>query len=146
MHSYHSCIYLIKIAKYMFLLFSFYMLRNVLIVKLAKLYTVNSMYFLSALYTLRYVQIVKMTLVIFIQKKKKKKKENDPYFGMGEKHQSYATKTPLSIFSLGKGRESLRLQTLQTLLSQVCFLPCPQHTNHSDSDTVWTTHAKINKN
>ena len=31
---------------------------------------------------------------------------------MGEKYQSYATKTPLSIFSLGKGRKSLRLQTL----------------------------------
>ena len=25
------------------------------------------------------------------------------------------------------------------------FLPCPQHTNHSDSDTVWTTHAKIDQ-
>ena len=63
-----------------------------------------------------------------------------------KKYQSYATKTLLSIFSLGKGRESLRLQTLQTLLSQVHFLPCPQHANHSDSDTVWMTHAKINKN
>ena len=73
------------------------------------------MYFLSALYMLQYVLIVKLTLVIFIQKKKnkkKQKKENDPYFGMGEKYQSYATKTPLPIFSLGKGRESLCLQTL----------------------------------
>ena len=35
----------------------------------------NYMYFLSALYTLQYVLIVKMTLVIFIQKKKKKKKK-----------------------------------------------------------------------
>ena len=51
-----------------------YMLRNVLIVKLAKLYTVNYMCFLSALYMLQYVPIVKVTLVIFIQKKKKKRK------------------------------------------------------------------------
>ena len=66
---------------------------------------------------------------------------------MGEKKKpKLCHKTPLSIFSLGKGRESLRLQTLQTLLSQVRFLPCPQHANHSDSDTVWMTHAKINKN
>ena len=101
------------------------MLRNVLIVKLAKLYTVNSMCFLSALYMLRYVPIVKMTLVIFIQKKKKKKKKNDPYFGMGEKCQSYATKTLLSIFSLGKGRESLHLQTLHKKLSKVHFLAWP---------------------
>ena len=122
------------------------MLRNVLIVKLEKLYTVNSMYFLSALYMLRYVPIVKMTLVIFFSIKKKKKKK-DPHFGMGEKYQSYATKTPLSIFSLGKERESLRLQTLHKKNSVKCaFCPAPQHANHSDSDTVWTTHTKINKN
>ena len=128
------------------------MLRNVLIVKLPKLYTVNSMYFLSALYMLRYVPIVKMTLVIFIQKKKKKKKKKRKMTRTliwVKKYQSYATKTPLSIFSLGKGRESLHLQTLhkkKKKLSKVRFLPCPpQHTNHSDSDTVWMTHAKINK-
>ena len=86
------------------------------------------MYFLSALYTLRYVPIVKMTLVIFYSKKKKKKK-NEPYSGVGEKCQSYATKTPLSIFSLGKGRESLRLQTLHKKLSKsvLSALP-PPHT------------------
>ena len=62
------------------------------------------MYFLSALYTLQYVLIVKMTLVIFIQKKKKKKeKKNDPYFSMGEKYQSYATKPRYLSFLLGKG-------------------------------------------
>ena len=26
------------------------------------------------------------------------------------------------------------------------FLPCPQHTKHSDSDNVWATHAKIYQN
>ena len=82
------------------------------------------MYFLSALYMLQYVLIVKMTLVIFIQKKKKKEK-NDPYFGMGEKYQSYATKTLLSIFSLGKGRESLRLQTLHKKLSKSALSALP---------------------
>ena len=102
------------------------------------------MYFLSALYTLQYVLIVKITLVIFIQKKKKKKK--DPYFSMGAKYQSYATKTPLSIFSLGKGRESLRLQTLHKKLSKSALSALPQHANHSDSDTVWMMHAKINQN
>ena len=104
-----------------------YMLRNVLIVKLAKLYTVNSMYFLLALYTLRYVPIVKMTLVIFYSKKKKKKK-NNRYSGMGEKCQSYATKTPLSIFSLGKGRESLHLQTLHKKLSTSVLSALPLST------------------
>ena len=55
------------------------MLRNVLIVKLAKLYTVNLYVFLSALYMLQYVLIVNFCNCIFIQKKK-----NDPYFGMGK--------------------------------------------------------------
>ena len=101
------------------------MLRNVLIVKFTKLYTVNSMYFLSALYMLRYVPIVKMTLVIFYSKKKKK---NDPYSGMGERCQSYATKTLLSIFSLGKGRESLRFQTLHKKLSTSALSALPPST------------------
>ena len=50
-------------------------------------------------------------------------------------------------FSLREGRESLRLQTLHKKLSTSALsaLP-PQHANHSDSDTVWTTHAKITKN
>ena len=92
------------------------MLRNVLIVKLEKLYTVNYMYSLSALYTLQYVPIVNYSCkLLYSKKKKKKKKKTDPYSGMGKKYQSYATKTPLSIFSLGKGRESLRLQTLHKL-------------------------------
>ena len=28
----------------------------------------------------------------------------------------------------------------------MCFLPCPQHAKHSDSDNVWKTHAKIDQN
>ena len=50
---------------------------------------------------------------INIQKKKKKKK--DPYFGMGKNAKSYATNTLLSIFSLGKGRESLLLKPYKKL-------------------------------
>ena len=58
------------------------MLRDVLIVKLAKLYTVNLYVFLSALYTLQYVPIVIILLIVYLFKKKKKK--NNPYFGMGK--------------------------------------------------------------
>ena len=66
------------------------MLRNVLIVKLAKLYTVNLYVFLSALYMLQYVPIVIILIIVYLfkkkkkKKKKKKRKENDPYFGMGK--------------------------------------------------------------
>ena len=63
---------------------------------------------------------------------------------MGKKYQSYATKTLLSIFSLGKGRESLRLQTLHKKLSALSALP-PARKKHSDSDNVWMTHAKIDQ-
>ena len=64
------------------------MLWNVLIVKLEKLYTVNLYVFLSALYTLQYVPIVIISVIVYLFKKKKKKKKkkekNDPYFGMGK--------------------------------------------------------------
>ena len=54
------------------------MLQNVLIVKLAKLYTVNLYVSLSALYTLQYVPIVLILVIVYLFKK------NDPYFGMGK--------------------------------------------------------------
>ena len=56
--------------------------------------------------------------------------KNNLYSGMGEKKksQSYATKTPLSIFSLGKGRESLRLQTLHKKLSKSVLSALPPST------------------
>ena len=41
-----------------------------------------------------------------------KKKKTDLSFGLGKKLKSYATVAPLSIFSLGKGRETLIPQTL----------------------------------
>ena len=105
------------------------MLQNVLIVKLAKLYTVNYMYFLSALYKLQYVPIVKVTLVIFIHKKKKKKKRKRKTTRTSvwvKNTKVMPQKTLLSIFSLGKGRESLRLQTLHKKKSVKCaFCPAP---------------------
>ena len=57
------------------------MLRNVLIVKLGKLYTVNLYVSLSALYMLQYVPIVTYSCNLHLFKKKKKK---DLYFGMGK--------------------------------------------------------------
>ena len=83
------------------------MLRNVFIVKLAKLYTLNLYVFLSALYMLQYVPIVIILVIVYLFKKKK----NDPYF------------------SMGKGRESLRLKTLHKKLitSALSDLPPAQH-------------------
>ena len=41
-----------------------------------------------------------------------KKKKQNPSFGSSKKLKSYATNAPLSIFSLGKGRETLMPQNL----------------------------------
>ena len=52
-------------------------------------------------------------------------------------------------FLLGKGGNTYASKLYikkKKKLSKVHFLPCPQHANHSDSDTVWMTHAEINKN
>ena len=73
------------------------------------------MYSLSALYTLQYVPIIIYSCKLLYSKKKKKKKEKDLYFGMGKNIKVMPQKTPLSIFSLGKGRESLHLQTLHKI-------------------------------
>ena len=54
--------------------------------------------------------------------------------------------TPLSIFSLGKGRESLRLKTLRKKLSKSALSALPPAHKHSNSDNVWTMHAKISQN
>ena len=66
---------------------------------------------------------------------------------MGKNTKVMPQKTLLSIFSLGKGRESLRLQTLHKKLSKSALsaLP-PSMQKHSDSDNVWTTHTKIYQN
>ena len=106
-----------KVAKYMSCFSALYMLRNVLIVKLAKLYTVNFYVFLSALYTLQYVPIVIILVIVSLFKKKKtknkkkQKQKNDPYSGMGQ-NTKVMPQYPAIYLSLGKGRESLHLKTL----------------------------------
>ena len=87
-----------------------YMLWNVLIVKLAKLYTVNLYVFLSALYMLQYVPIVIILVIVYLFKKKKKKKTTRTLVWV--KIPKFCHNTLLSIFSLEKGRESLHLKTL----------------------------------
>ena len=92
---------------------------------------------------LQYVPIVTYSCKLLYSKKKKKKKKNK------KKSRTLVwvkipkvmpQKTPLSIFSLGKGRESLRLQTLHKKLSKIALsaLP-PSMQKHSDSDTVDNT-------
>ena len=99
------------------------------------------MSFFSALYMLRYVLIVKIFRVtcILIQKKK-----NDPYFGMGKNTKVMPQNALLSIFFLGKGRESLCLKPYEKLSLQVHFLTfSPAHTK---LDKVSMMHLKIAQN
>ena len=105
-------IYFIKVAKLMFFLSALYMLWNVLIVKVDKLYTVNLYVSLSALYTLQHVPIVTYSCKLLYSKKKKKKKKKKTRTSVWVKIPKLCHNTPLSIFSLGKGRKSLRLKTL----------------------------------
>ena len=86
------------------------MLRNVLVVKLEKLYTVNLYVFLSALYMLQYVPIVIILVIVYLLKNKKNKKAT--HTPVWVKIPKLCHNTPLSIFFLGKGRDSLRLKTL----------------------------------
>ena len=79
-------------------------------------------FFISALYKLRYVLIVNVILVIFIQKKKKQQKtKNDPYFGMGKNIKVMPQNAPLSIFSLGKGREYYVSNPMNSYQSKCTF-------------------------
>ena len=86
-----------------------YMLWNVLIFKFEKLYTVNLYVFLSALYTLQYVPIVTIPVIVHLFKKKKKMTRTSVWV----KIPKLCHNTPLSIFFLAKGREFLCLKTLQ---------------------------------
>ena len=103
------------------------MLWNVLIVKLAKLYTVNLYVFLSALYTLQYVPIVTILVNCIFLKKKKKKKKNTPYFGMGKNTKVMPQYPAIYLFLLGKGGNPYVSKTYIKTKVQVRFLPCPQH-------------------
>ena len=71
---------------------------------------------LSALYMLQYVPIVIILVIIFYSKKKQKKKKSTRT-PVWVKIPKLCHNTLLSIFSLGKGRESLRLKTLHKTLN-----------------------------
>ena len=100
---------------------------------------------LSALHMLQYVPIVTYPCKLLFSKKKQKKKK-DPYFGMGKKMPKLCHNTPLSIFSLGKGRESLCLKTLHKKLSKRALSALFPACKHSNSDNVWMMHTKISQN
>ena len=104
------------------------------------------MSFFSALYMLQYVLIVKIFRVtcILIQKKKKKKKKNDPYFGMGKNTKVISQNAPLSIFFLGKRRESLCLKPYEKLSLQVHFLTFSPACTKLDKASMM--HLKIAQN
>ena len=108
------------------------------------MYTVNLYVSLSALYTLQYVPIVTYPCKLLYSKKKKKK--NKTRTSVWAKILKLCHNTPLSIFSLGKGRESLRLKTLHKILSKSALSAMPSAHKHSNSDNVWMTHAKIDQN
>ena len=93
-----------------------YMLWNVLIVKLAKFYTVNLYVFLSALYTLQYVPIVIILVITFYSKKKKKKKK---------KRKSYATIPRYLFLLLGKGGNPYVSKPYIKTKYKCAFCPAP---------------------
>ena len=99
----------------------------------------NLYVFLSALYTLQYVPIVIISCnYIFLQKKKKKKRKTTRT-PVWVKIPKLCNNTPLSIFSLGKGRESLRLKPyIKLITSALSDLPpaC------NDLDKASMTHLK----
>ena len=74
---------------------------------------------------LQYVLIVKMTLVILIQKKKKKKERKTTRTSVWMKNTKVMSQDPAIYLSLGKGRESLRLQTLHKKLSKSALSALP---------------------
>ena len=104
------------------------------------------MSFLSALYMLWYVPIVNMTLVIFCSKRKKKKKKMTRTLVWVKNAKVMPQKPRYLSFLLGKGGNPYVSKLYIKNSVQCAFCPAPQHANHSDADTVWMTHAKINKN
>ena len=100
------------------------MLQNVLIVKLAKIvhceFICISFSFVHAPVCANCNYSCNCT---FIQKKKKKKKTTRTRVWV--KIPKLCHNTPLSIFSLGKGRESLHLKTLHKTKYKCTFCPVP---------------------
>ena len=98
--------------------------------------------FLSALYMLWYVPIVIISCnYIFIQKKKKKRKTT--HTSVWVKIPKLCHNTPLSIFSLGKGRESLHLKPYIKLITSVLSDLSPAC---NDLDKASMMHLKIAQN
>ena len=89
------------------------------------------MYFFSFVHTLVCANCKYFVLLVILLKKKKKKKKKKRKMThtsvMGKKYQSYATYAPLSIFSLGKGRESLCLKPYENLFTSALSDLLPQH-------------------
>ena len=74
-----------------------------LIVKLAKLYTVNLYVFLPALYMLQYVPIVIILVIVYLFKKKKKKNKQMTRTLVWVKIPKLCHNTHYLSFLLGKG-------------------------------------------
>ena len=100
----------------------------------------NLYVFLSALYTLQYVPIVIISCTCIFTKKKEKKNDRTLVW---VKIPKFCHNTLLSIFSLGKGRESLRLKPyIKLITSALSDLPPARN----DLDKASTTHLKIAQN
>ena len=97
-----------KVAKYTSCFSALYMLWNVLIVKLAKLYTVNLCLSFSFVHAPVCANCNYSCNCIFFKKKKRKMTRTLVWVKLPK----LCHNTLLSIFFLGKGRESLRLKTL----------------------------------
>ena len=81
---------------------------------------------------------------LYTYSKKNKKTKNDPYFGMGKNTKVMPQNSPLSIFFLGKGRESLCLKPYEKLSLQVRFLTCSPACTTLDKAPMM--HLKIAQN
>ena len=113
-----------------------YMLQNVLIVNLEKLYTVNLYVSLSALYTLQYVPTVTYSCNLLYSKKKKKKKKKT-HTCMGKKYQSYATIPRYLSFLLGKGGNPYVSRPYIKTKYKCTFCPAPS----MQKIQIWTMHG-----
>ena len=107
------------------------------IVKLANCTLYINMYSLSALYMLRSVPIVKVTLVILFKKKKNKKKNKKKTKNKKETTRTLVwekipkvmpQKNPAIYLFLGKGRESFVSNFIKTKLSVLSALPSSMQT------------------
>ena len=89
------------------------------------------------------VPIVQVILVLIQKKKKKKKKKTTRTLVWVKIPKVMPQNPPLSIFFLGKGRESFVSDFIKTKkLSVLSALPSSTQNIFLSSGTVWTTHTK----